>query len=195
MKKLPVQEERIRRAIRDVAVIDPIISTRKLQDALFEKGFKTSNNTPLDWRYVHKLRNKVHRQVVMEADREQVTDRISELKEKYRVISERLMRIAFYTDDFKKENMVPPNTKEQLTALNLILKYDFVLFNSQLDAGIFERHLGTLEVEQRNRPLSPELKALMRKAFTNWGIIPKEENLNDPIPVTNESVDTGTVDG
>ncbi len=194
MKKLPVQEERIRRAIRDIAVIDPIISTRKLQDALYEKGYKTSNNTPLDWRYIHKLRTKVHRQVIEEADREKVTNRVSELKEKYRVLSERLIRIAFYSDDLRKEGMPPPSIKDQIGAINTILRYDLALFNAQLDAGIFERHLGTLEIEQRNRPLPPELKALMLKAFVNWGIVPEEALPHESTTIPIKPSENGVVE-
>lgn len=174
MRKSHAQEDKIRRAIRDIAVIDPIISTRKLQDALFDKGFKTANSTPLDWRYVQKLRNKVRRQVIEDADREKVSDRISEMKEKYRMMAERLIRIIYYHDDLKKEGIMPPSYKDQISAVNTLLKYDILLFNAQLDGGIFERHLGTLEIAQRNIPLPPELKDQMRNAFVKWGIIPKE---------------------
>ena len=184
MRKSAAQEDRIRRAIRDIAVIDPIISTRKLQDALFDKGYKTAHNTPLDWRYVQKLRNKVRRQVVEDADREKVSDRISEMKEKYRMMTERLIRIIYYSDELRKEGIIPPSYKDQISAINTLLKYDILLFNAQLDAGIFERHLGTLEIEQRSKPLPPELKNQMLKAFVNWGVIPKEALHAEPTAIT-----------
>ncbi len=175
MKKPRTQEEKIKRAIRDVIVIDPLISIARLQDALFEKGYKTHSNQSLDWDYVARLKNKVHRQSIENVNHQEVTERIAQLKERYRLVFERLVRIAFYSDDMKKDGMPPPSYRDQITALREISKLDVAIFGAELDAGIFERHLGKLEIEKRSRPLSPELKAQMLKAFANWGIIPHAE--------------------
>lgn len=179
MKKPRSQEEKMKRIVRDTIVIDPLISVAKLQDVLFEKGYKTSNDNPLDWDYVAKIRQKVHRQAIETADRQKVSERILEIKERYRLIFERLARIAFY-DEEPKEGVTPPSYKEQISALREIGKLDIAIFNAELDAGIFERHIGTLEIEKRNKPLPPEMKAQMLKAFANWGIIPKEIHANPP---------------
>lgn len=174
MKKPSLQEDRIKRAIRDIVTIDPLISIAKIQDALFDKNFKTSQNTPLDWHYLAKLRKKLHRQSVEAVMQQTAVSRIAEFKERYRLVFDRLVRIAFYTDDLKKEGSIPPSHKDQIAALNSIIKMDLSIFNAELDAGIFERHLGTLEIEKRAQPLPLELKEAMMKAFENWGIIPKE---------------------
>ena len=174
MKKPRTQEEKIRRAIRDAIVIDPLISVAKLQDALFDKGFRTPGNTTLDWHYVAKLREKIHRQSIENVDRQKVSQRVSEMKERYRLVFERLIRIAFYSEDLKKEGIPPPSYRDQISALREISRLDVAIFGAELDAGIFERHIGTLEIEKRNKPLPPELKAQMLKAFTNWGIIPRD---------------------
>lgn len=194
MKKSPIQEEKIKRAIRDIVVIDPLISIAKIQDALLEKGYRSSSGNTLDWRYVQKLKNKVHRTTVENTDRARVSERVSEMKERYRLMLERLFRIVYYNDDMKKEGFMPPSAKDQISAINSIMRLDVLVFNSELDAGLFERHLGTLEVEQRNKPLPPELKAVMLKAFVNWGIVPKE-SLNEPITNTTDiSSETGMVE-
>lgn len=195
MKKLAIHEEKIRRAIRDIVVIDPLISVAKLQDALFDKGYKSANGTALDWRYVHKLKHKVNRQTIEQTDREKVVERITEMKERYRLMLERLWRIIFYTDDLKKEGFMPPSFKDQINAINTIVKLDALVFNSELDAGIFERHIGTLEIEKRSQPLPPELKAAMLKAFVNWGVIPKETIIHaDTNPITIKPTDTRVVE-
>ncbi len=175
MKKLPLHEEKIKRAIRDAVVIDPLISVARLQDALFEKGFKTPNNTPLDWDYVARLRKKIHRQAIENVNRQDVAERIAELKEKNRIVFDRLVRIAYYTEDMKKEGMQPPSYKDVIAALTAMIRLDHMIFNAELDAGIFERHIGTLEVEKRYKPLPPELKEQMMLAFKNWGIIPPDQ--------------------
>jgi len=174
MKKPRVQEDKIKRAIRDAIIIDPLISVTKLQDALFDKGLRSATNTPLHWHYLAKLRDKVHRQSIENVDRQEVSHRIAEMKERYRLVFERLIRIAFYSDDLKKEGILPPSYRDQISALREISRLDVSIFGAELDAGIFERHIGTLEIEKRNKPLPSELKAQMLKAFTNWGIIPRD---------------------
>lgn len=174
MKKPRTQEDKLKRAIRDAIVIDPLISVQRLQDALFEKGFRTSSNGVLDWHYVAKMRDKVHRKSIENVDQQKVIERVAEMKERYRLVFERLIRIAFYSEDLKKEGIPPPSVRDQISALREISRLDVAIFGAELDAGIFERHIGTLEIEKRSKPLPPELKAQMIKAFTNWGIIPKE---------------------
>lgn len=190
MKKSPLQEEKIKRAIRDILVVDPLISIAKLQDALFEKGYRSANATVLDWRYIQKLKHKVHRTTVEQTDRAKVSERVSEMKERYRLMLERLMRIVYYSDEMKKEGFSPPTVREQINAINSIIRLDVMLFNSELDAGLFERHLGTLEIEQRNRPLPAELKAAMLKAFVNWGVVPKEALNHEPTTLTIKPAET-----
>jgi hypothetical protein len=194
MKKSPIQEEKIKRAIRDILVVDPLISIAKLQDALYEKGYRSANATVLDWRYVQKLKHKVHRNTVEQVDRAIVSERLAEMKEKNRLMLERLMRIVYYSDEMKKEGFTPPTIREQINAINSIVRLDVMVFNSELDAGLFERHLGTLDVEIRNKPLSPEMKASMLKAFANWGIVPKEVLPHEPTTITIEPSKAGVVE-
>lgn len=193
MKKLPQQEEKIKRAIRDAVAVDPLLSVDRLRDALFDKGFKTANNNPLDWEYVARLRKKIHRTAVENVRRQDVAERINEFKEKNRLVFDRLMRIAYYTDDLKKDGLPPPSYKDQIAALTAIVRLESMVFNAEFDAGIFERHIGTLEVEKRFKPLPPDLKMQMMIAFRNWGIIPPEEidngtNNTEPAPIASTAV-------
>jgi hypothetical protein len=86
-----------------------------------------------------------------------------------------LVRIAFYTEDLRKEGFPPPSYRDQIMALNAIIKLDLAILSAEMDAGIFKRHLGTIELEARSRPLADEQKQKMYDAFVNWGIIPKEK--------------------
>lgn len=193
MKKLPQQEEKIKRAIRDAVAVDPLLSVDRLRDALFDKGFKTATNNPLDWEYIARLRKKIHRAAVETVRRQDVAERINEFKEKNRLVFDRLMRIAYYTDDLKKDGLPPPSYKDQIAALTAIVRLESMVFNAEFDAGIFERHIGTLEVEKRFKPLPPDLKMQMMIAFRNWGIIPPEEidngtNNTEPAPIASTAV-------
>jgi hypothetical protein len=174
MKRHKVQEEKIKRAIRDAVVIDPLISTAKLQDALFEKGFKTYLNTPLDWMYLHRLREKIHRQTIEKVNHQKVAERVAEMKERYRLTYEQLIRIAFYSEELRKEGVPPTTTRDRIQAFKEIIKLDLAIFGAEMDSGIFDRHLGVLELEQRNKPIPVEAREGIRQALINWGMIPKE---------------------
>lgn len=175
MQKLSSQEDKIKRAIRDIVAFDPLISDRKLPEILFDRGFKTANNNPLTRGYIAKLRDKVHKQAVHEANNQKLGSRLAEFKEKNRIVFDRLIRIAFYTDDLKKDGTPPPSFKDQIAALTAIVRLDIMVFNAEMDAGVFERHIGTLEIEKRYRPIPPELKDQMMQAFINWGILSQEQ--------------------
>jgi hypothetical protein len=188
MRKLPAQEEKIRRSIRDIVAIDPLISNMRLQDALFERGFKTANNNPLDRVYVTRLRDKIHKKAIHEADNQLLAPRIVEFKEKNRLVFDRLVRIAFYTDDLKKEGTMAPTFMEQIAALNSIVKLDLAVFNAELGAKVFEKHIEIIENEKRFMPLPEELKTQMMQAFMNWGLIPPEEKHDENTNITTTAI-------
>lgn len=173
MKKPRVQEEKVKRAIRDAIVIDPLISVAKLQDALFDKGYRTTNNSPLHWHYVAKLRDKIHRQTIENVDRQKVVERVAEMKERYRVAYEQFIRVAFQGEDLRKDG-APVSTRDRIHALKEIVKLDVAIFKAEMDAGIFDRHLGSVEIELRNKPLTIESRELIKQAMINWGMIPKQ---------------------
>jgi len=178
MRKLPPQEEKIKRAIRDVISFDPLISVDRLRNALFDRGFKTFDNNPLKWEYIAKLRDKIHRQTIEEVDRKKLIERITEFKEKNRLVFDRLVRIAFYTDDLKKEGISPPSFKDQISALNSIVKLDLAIFGAELDAGIFKRHIGKIEIEKRFIPLPDDQRMAIMEALQNYGFISEQKIIN-----------------
>lgn len=187
MKILQPQEEKIKLAIRDAIAVDPLISISRLQDVLFKKGFKTVGNQNLAWHYIAKVVRKINREAIERVDRQQITERLAQSKERYRLVFDRLMRIAFYTDDLKQEGMLPPSYKDQISALNSIVRLDIAILNAEMDAGIFERYLGTLEIDKRNKPIPKEVRDRIKQAMINWGMMPEEiikQNADDAKPTT-----------
>jgi len=177
MRKSRIQEEKIKRAIRDAILIDPLISIVRLQDALFEKGYRTSNNTPLDWRYVEKMRDKAHRQSIEEVDRQKISERVAQMKEHYRLAYEQFVRIAFYTDEMKKEGVPPPSTRERMLAFKEIVKLDVAIFGAEMTAGVFSKDEEVSEVEMRNKPMDDKTRKSIHKGLVDYGIIlPGEYN-------------------
>jgi hypothetical protein len=93
----------------------------------------------------------LYRQGIENVNRQQVVERVAEMKERCRVIYEQLIRIAFYTEDMKKDGMPPPSPRDRISALREMSKIDLAIFGVEMDAGIYERHLGTLELDKRNK--------------------------------------------
>jgi hypothetical protein len=169
MKILPPAQEKMMRAIRDAIALDPLISIRSLQEVLERRSIKIASRE-----YLTKLVWKLNRELSVNVDRQKLSERIAQMKERQRIVVDRLIRIAFYTDDLKKEGLPPPSYRDQISALNAIMKLDLAIINAEMDAGIFERHFGTLEIERRNKPIPKEVRERIRQAFINWGMIQKE---------------------
>ena len=180
-KILKPAEEKITRAIRDAIVIDPLISMRSLQSVLEKKGINVGSRE-----YLSRLVWKITRSLETEVDRQVLSGRIAQIKERQRIVIDRLVRIAFYTDDLRKEGFPPPSYRDQIMALNAIVKLDLAILSAEMDAGIFERHIGKIEIEKRYIPLPQELKERMIEALKNYGVIPHEvESKNNETDIPN----------
>ncbi len=55
------------------------------------------------------------------------------------------------------------------------MRWDLALFYAENEAGVFQ--LKNDNDNPRNKPLDPEVKAKIMKAFENWGFIKKMEEL------------------
>jgi len=171
-KKDHDQEVEIKNAIRDVLAVNPLISMRSLVETLARKNYKTADGNPLHRVYVGRLVRKVWGDMRDRVDRQTSSDRLALIKERHRLVYERLMRIAFYTDDLQKEGAPPPAYRDQIRALTEIIKLDLAILNAEMDLGIFERNLGAIDIEaHRNQPLPPELKEAILNTAQKWGIV------------------------
>jgi len=172
MKKTPEQETQIKLAVRDLIVRNPLISGHQLCRDLAEKGFKTSNGNPLDWYYVAKLVRKLNREKALAVDQQKIGERLAITKERYRVIIEKMWRIIDYKWEYlERYHEYPPDSDQVMKAANTIIKLDLAILKAEMDAGIFERKLGTLDVKlPQLAPLDPEVAAQITEVFTRWGL-------------------------
>lgn len=182
------KEQKIKRAIRDVIALDPLISVDNLRQALAKKNFRTASGEPLTWHYIAKLVRKVNRETATEVSRQVTDERVAKIKERYRLAMDQLLKIAFYSKEMQEQGMPPPTYKERISAIREILKWDIAIFQAEMDAGVFERKLGTLEIERRSAPLPPELKAAIIGAMRQWGLpvpagtLPAPKEHDEPKP-------------
>jgi len=178
-------ENEIIRAVREEIVVNPMISVSGLRQNLKERGIMTYNGNPIDPSYLGRLVRKIGRRAMKEADNIKIERRLSKTRERFSVMIDRLMKIAFWKPEYIKDGVFPPQTKDIVRALDTIQKMDLALLQAEMDAGIYKRHLGTLDVEAvRRQPIPNDVREAAWRVFKNYGIIeengklPKIENGN-----------------
>jgi len=172
MRKTAETEHQLKLSIRNILARDPLTSVQKLQRDLQQKGFKTAAGNPLDWHYVSKLVRKLAREAAFAVDEQKIGERLAITKESYRLMVERLWRIIDYKWEYLEQfGLYPPKTDEIIKAINTLMKLDLAILKAEMDAGIFERKIGTVDVNMyRAAPIDPEQADAIIAAFKNWGI-------------------------
>lgn len=176
------REAEIKRAIRRELALDPLLSSRRLSSRLAADGFHRNDGSDLDHEYILKLIRKINSEAVYRIHNDQIDERMIAVRERFTAIFERLFKIAFWRWEYMQEGIFMPEPKDQIKAMENIMKYDIALVEAEMDAGIYKRNLGTLEIERRNAPLTPERKAAIELAMKNWGFLPdkKPDALSEP---------------
>lgn len=172
MRKTAESEHQLRLAIRDILARDPLTSVQKLQRDLKLRGFQTAAGNTLDWHYVSKIVRKLAREAAFSADEQKIGERLAITKERYRLMVERLWRIIDYKWEYLEQfGLYPPKTDEIIKAINTLMKLDLAILKAEMDAGIFERKLGTVDLNvYRAAPLDPEKAKQIVQTFKRWGI-------------------------
>jgi hypothetical protein len=165
------KEARLRSIIRDAMAVDPLISIPSLQAAIEAKIHRTIQHN-----YLSKLIKSVSGEMKVVMDREKVEDRIEYLRETNRVLRDELLRIAFPN----REKMPQPTESERLRAIELISKIDREQVKIEMDLGLFTRHLGTLDIDHRLKPLEDDTRSSIVGTFKMWGIAPPQTRKIEP---------------
>lgn len=162
-----LKQQEILRHIRDYRAIVPNCTIVQVQQRLFGLGYQTAHGNPLHKDYVNKMMKKATKQVLEQMDRQSIQKRVIEIREKTRMVCEQLSRIAFWSPQM---GIAKPEYKDQIKALEQLVKLDLSVLSAEMDAGIFERALGKLKVEHG---LAEEEKMQIRKAMQSWGLLKK----------------------
>jgi hypothetical protein len=106
---------------------------------------------------VAKLAHKLNREKALAVDHQKIGERLAITKERYRVIIEKLWRIIDYKWEYlERYHEYPPDADQVMKAANTIIKLDLAILKAEMDAGIFERKLGTVDLNVfRAVPLEP----------------------------------------
>lgn len=154
--------------------MDPMISLLRLQHRLKDRGFVTYKNNPIEENYLKKLIHKLNRQSQVECDQTEISERLGKTRERFALMIEKLFKIAFWREEYLHEGYLIPKYQDQIKAMSAIAKMDLALLQAEMDAGVFERHLGTLDIDvARRKPIPENLRENAWKVFKNWGLVPR----------------------
>lgn len=140
--------------VRQAVAVNPNCTARQVSDSI-EKETGRKLSVP----YIYKLRDKLRGERIHRYDKAAVLVRIADMEDRVRRIHAEMWAIVL-------DKRAPRESK--IKAATLIAKSDRELFDAQLDAGIFERKLGTLDVAPDLEKFAPVIHA-----FANFGLIRK----------------------
>lgn len=140
---------------------DPFITTRRLADVLHSRGIRSQSDKPLSHEYVCKVARKVHTEAIHNLDHAEIKTRIIQTQARFNLAFQKLSEIAYGE----------ANPTAQVVALRTLMEMDLKLLSAEMDAGLYKRDPVRSEVEIRNRPLDPEVKARIITAMRNYGLV------------------------
>ena len=140
MKILPQQEYHIRQVIRDNLALDPLISIRNLKKAVeynMHSGRLGQVRCGCSARYAG--------EVIVRADRQKLTERLTEVKERFRVLRMELYRIVYWEMRYFPEfGIQRPTNQERMNAVKTLAQMDLALLKTELMSASSEKSKTTL---------------------------------------------------
>lgn len=159
------QEYHVER-VREVLALNPRAGVRTIREVL-EKD--PENPVILNPHYILKLKKKIQGERKQRFSQALVDERLSEIQDRTEGVIAQMWRI-----------LLNPTMDERarVAAAKVIIDAEHKFFEAQMDAGIFERRLGSVEV-RHSHEFSIEHKTLILKVFSNYGIIKDAESPAD----------------
>lgn len=157
MSSADIEKYHIER-IREVLTLSPKAGRITIREIL-----KKDAKEPiiLHEHYIAKLKRKIETERAKRYDYAIVGKRLAEIQDRTESLITQMWRIVLdQTED----------GRARVGAAKLIIDADHRFLEAQMSAGIFERKLGTLEVDHQHY-LPPEHLVLIKKVFQNYGII------------------------
>ena len=152
--------------VREVIGINPRASERVIREILENHP---TDPISLDRNYIRKIKAKVIESRKWRFNTALVEERLGEMQDRTESIISQMWLLLL--DDRM-------NPKTRVDAAKTIIMAESKFWEAQLDAGVFEKHLGTVgfELNARSRPLELEKRIQILKAFESWGFkLPTEK--------------------
>lgn len=146
--------------IREALFVRPKVGAFMVQRMLEQDG---KSPLHLHQDYINRLLQKIRKE---RAHRQykKINEEVATMEDEFEWLREETIRILLGNTD----------AAGKIRAINTMWKMRIDLYEAKLNAGIFERRLGVLEIEKRYRPLPPDLKQKVVEVMKNWNVIPRE---------------------
>lgn len=168
MKMLQEKEDFLKNTIRNAIAVNPLVSIRRMQEIV-----ESNTGRSISDKYVSKLMRKIRRQAVIQSDRKQMNERLAEIRERFRVLTDDLFRTIYWKPDFIKQyGLSYPSQKERFVAMKLLAQLDLALFHAELDAGMFEDRQKAIGDMLQQGMLPNELREQVIGVFRTWKMAP-----------------------
>ena len=143
-------------------IFQPTASLREIQKVL-----ENSKEEPLhlDLNYVGKLRDRIFAERTRRNDHRNLKVRLAEIQDEHKAIKTRLWREA--TDPRSP-------AVARIMALDKLAKSELELLSAEMDAGLYERKIGTIDVKHEHA-LAPDMLAPIILALQNYGIVDRKK--------------------
>lgn len=149
--------------VRQVLIMQPNMGVIKISKVL--NSGPQEQKIKLHPHYISKLKKKIIGERTWRYEKAKVKRRIAEIEDQTRMLQATLWNTV-------NNPLADPN--ERTNAAKTIAALEHKLFQSQMDSGIYERKLGTIEVEEmRSRAINPEAEQAIIEAFKVWGVVEK----------------------
>lgn len=144
--------------MQKVLTLRPRASARFIQEAL---ELDAESPLHLDLGYILRLRKKIAGERAHRFDRVLVEQEVAQFEE---------LGEAINTEMFKILLGISSSASEKIAAARAIHEIAEGLIELKMNAGIFERKLGSIDV-RHSHELTPEQQALILRALANYGIV------------------------
>lgn len=175
MSKYSVEQQNYHRSrVRDLMIINPNITYTDIQKRLI---LSPVDSLRLNIEYITKLVKKNKKERLVKVDRADIKERIGEMRETYEAVAAQMWSILMDTSlNFEKGGI-----GARVTAGKVIVEAQRSLLEAEMNAGVFDRKLGSVELAaigtvQHLHRLDPGVKAPIMQALQNYGIIKQPES-------------------
>ncbi len=160
--------------IKELLVLKPKVSLLSIREAL-QNDHK--NPLLLDKDYIAIIIRKIRGERKHRYDREEVNERLAEIQDHSQSVIEQMWGVLLNptADD-----------RARVGAAKVIIDSEHKFLEAQMDMGVFERKLGTVDVEHTHT-LAPEVMLPILRALSNYGIIRTDPKLGLPDPAASRA--------
>jgi hypothetical protein len=139
MRKQPEIEDALKTVIRDELALNPLASVQRVRMTLYMSGMHSATNGTLDWHYISKLMKKVRTENLVKLAPENRTEKLVALKERHRILTEKLLDIVEGKPIVNLAGVVMPTQRDRISAANTILKWDMAMLFAEAQINMIDK--------------------------------------------------------